>query len=144
MKLDAHSCRGSPASSNIPLRNPSISTSQDVLLAPRSNQQISRLKSCLAKTPGASAVVSSGPMPLPSPFASRQEQVITIALCCTASLYWDINMAQARHITGCAVAAPQQAQISRPNFRLARTPGGVIVSSGGLCLCPYRLPARSR
>ena len=79
VKLDAHSCRSSPTSSSIPWRGSSPTTSQDALLAPRSKQQISRLKSCLAKTPGAPANVSSGPMPLPSPFASRQEQVITIA-----------------------------------------------------------------
>jgi len=132
MNLDAHSCRGSPALSNIPMRKSSTTTSQDALLAPRSNQQISRLKSCLTKTPGASAVVSSGPMPLPSPFASRQEQVITIAFCCTASLCWDINMAQAKPHHRLRCCRPTASTNQQPKVLPGGAPQEVLLSPPGV------------
>ena len=60
------------------MRGSSTATSQDALLAPRSRLQAGSVKPGTANpATGAAVVVSSGPMPLPSPFASRQEQVST-------------------------------------------------------------------
>ena len=64
-------CQGVPLGAQGRLSSP---TSEDALLASRSRLQSTSFKSCIGKA-SAAAVACSGPVPLPSPFASQQEQV---------------------------------------------------------------------
>ncbi|CAL5224403.1 g7085 [Coccomyxa viridis] len=63
-----------PQGVSSPLRGSSSPTSQDALLPPQNRQRASAFKPRVPKATAAGAIISSGPMPLPSPFASRQEQ----------------------------------------------------------------------
>ena len=64
-------CSGVPLGAQGRLSSP---TSEDALLASRSRLQSTSMAPCVARA-NANAVACSGPVPLPSPFASQQEQV---------------------------------------------------------------------
>ena len=59
-------------------------TSEDALLARRSRLQSTSPRSCIAGA-NAAAAACSGPVPLPSPFASQQEQVHRLVCISTIS-----------------------------------------------------------